>query len=56
MKSAQHNCLYNSGKGRFTRHMWSNVMFKLWNRVSAILYEDRGYCLHNCPKHHALVY
>ena len=43
--SAQH-CLYNSGKGRCTRYMWSNDMFVLWNRISAIFYEDRKYCLH----------
>ena len=35
MKSAQH-CLYKSGKGRFTRYMWSNDMFILWNHISAI--------------------
>ena len=38
--------LYNSGKGRCTRYMWSNNMFVLWNRISAIFYEDRKYCLH----------
>ena len=35
MKSA-HHCLYNSGKGRCTRYMWSNDMFVLWSRISAI--------------------
>ena len=35
MKSAQHP-LYNSGKGRCTRYMWSNDMFILWNCISAI--------------------
>ena len=35
MKSVQH-CLYNSGKGRCTRYMWSNDMFVLWNHISAI--------------------
>ena len=30
LKSAQH-CLYNSGKDRCTRYMWSNDMFVLWN-------------------------
>ena len=38
--------LYNSGKGRCTWYMWSNDMFVLWNRISAIFYEDRKYCLH----------
>ena len=54
-KSAQH-CLYNSGKDRCTRYMWSNDMFVLWNRISAIFYEDRKYCLHIFPKQHALVH
>ena len=35
VKSAQH-CLYNSGKGRCIRYMWSDDMFVLWNRISAI--------------------
>ena len=43
MKSAQH-CLYNSGKGRYTRCMWNNDMFILWNHISAIYYEDRESC------------
>ena len=55
MKLAQHS-LYNSGKGRCTGYMWSNDMFVLWNRISAIFYEDRKYCLHIFPKQHALVH
>ena len=51
MKSAQ-NCLYNSGKGRCTRYMWSNDMFVLWNHISAIFYEDRK-CF---PKQHTLAH
>ena len=39
-----------------TRYMWSNDMFVLWNRISAIFYEDRKYCLHIFPKEHALVH
>ena len=42
--------LYNSGKGRFTRYMWSNDIFELLNHISAIFYEDRKYCLHVFPK------
>ena len=41
--------LYNSGKDRCTRYMWSNDMFVLWNRISAIFYEDRKHCLHIFP-------
>ena len=36
-------------KGRYTRYMWSNDMFILWNCISAIFYEDRKYCLHIFP-------
>ena len=35
MKSAQ-QCLYNSGKGRYTGDMRRDDMFILWNRISAI--------------------
>ena len=38
MKSAQ-QCLYNSGKGRYTRCMWNSDMLILWNHISAIYYE-----------------
>ena len=53
----KHNtvCIYNSGKGRCTWYEWSNDMFVLWNQISAILYEDRKYCLHIFLKQHALV-
>ena len=36
-----------------SRYMWSNDMFVLWNRISAIFYEDRKYYLHIFPKQHA---
>ena len=56
MKSVQH-CLYNSGKGRSTRYMWSNDdMFVFWNRISSVFYEDRKYSLHIFPKQHAFVH
>ena len=42
LKSAQH-CLYNSGKDRCTQYMWANDMFPLWNRISAIFFEDTIY-------------
>ena len=35
MKTAR-NCLYNSGKNRYTRYMWKNGMFILWNYISDI--------------------
>ena len=49
MKTAR-NCLYNSGKGRYTRYMWKNGMFILWNHISDIFYEDRECGLHILPK------
>ena len=55
MKSAQH-CVYNFGKGTCARYTWTNDMFVLWNRISAIFYGDRKYCLHIFPKQHAFVH
>ena len=49
MKTAR-NCLYNSGKGRYTRCMWRNVMFILWNHISDIFYEGRECGFHILPK------
>ena len=49
MKTAR-NCLYNSGKGRYTRYMWKNGMFILWNHISDIFYEDRECDLYILPK------
>ena len=43
------NCLHNFGKGRYTRHMWENGMFILWNDISDIFYEDRECGLHILP-------
>ena len=40
MKTAR-NCFYNSGKGRYTRYMWKNGMFILWDHISDIFYKDR---------------
>ena len=47
--------LYNSDKGTCIRYMWNNDMLSLSNRISAIFYKDRKYCLHTFPKQHALV-
>ena len=43
-------------KGRYTRYMWSNDMFILWNCISAIFYKDRECCLHILPKQHTFVH
>ena len=53
MKLAQH-CLYNSGKGKCTRYIWSNDMFLLLNCSSAIFYEDNECCLQILPRQHGL--
>ena len=39
-----------------TQCMSSNDMFVLSNRISAIFYEDKKYCLHIFPKQHALLH
>ena len=28
------NCLPNSGSGRYTRYMWNNGMFIIWNHIA----------------------
>ena len=40
----------------YTRFMWSNDMFILWNRFSAIFYKDTECCLHILPKQHTFTY
>ena len=55
MKLARHY-LYNSGKDKYTRYIWSNDMIIIWNRISAIFYQDREYCLLLLPKQHAFVH
>ena len=40
LKTAR-NSLYHSGSGRYTRYMWNNGAFLIWNHVSEIFYEDR---------------
>ena len=32
--NATHNCLLNSGSGRYTRYMWNNGMFIIWNHIA----------------------
>ena len=51
IRSNQHNtaCTILVKVDVYTRYMWSNNMFVLWNRISAIFYEDRKYCLHIFP-------
>ena len=39
-----------------TQCMSSNDVFVLSNRISAIFYEDKKYCLHIFPKQHALLH
>ena len=44
------NCLPNSGSGRYTRYMWNNGMFIIWNHIADLFYEDRELGLHIIPK------
>ena len=44
------NCLSNSGSGRFTRVMWNDGGFILWNHISEIFYEDQQCGLLLLPK------
>ena len=43
-------------KGRYTRHMWSNDMFILWNCIFAIIFKNRECCLHILPKQNTFVH
>ena len=47
---AARNCLYNSGKGRYTKYMCKNGMFQSMNHISDIFYEDRECGLNILPK------
>ena len=49
MKTAQ-NCLHNSGKGRYSRYIWNNSMFILWNHIFDIFSEDRESGLRILPE------
>ena len=40
------NCLHDFGKGKYTRYMWKNGMFILWNDI---FYEDKERGLHILP-------
>ena len=40
----------SSGKGRYTRCMWNNDKFILWNHISAIFYEVRECCFTHLAK------
>ena len=44
------NCLANSGSGRYTRYMWNNGIFIIWNNITDLFYEDREVGLHIMPK------
>ena len=44
------NCLSNSGSNKFTRYMWNDGMFLLWNHIADIFYEDQECGLHFFPK------
>ena len=43
-------CLLNSGSGRYTRYIWNNEMFIIWNHIADLFYEDPEVGLHILPK------
>ena len=49
LKTAR-NCLSNSSSGKFTRCMWNDGIFLLWNHIADTFYEDQECGLHILPK------
>lgn len=44
------NFLASSGAVRYTRYMWNNGMFIIWNHIADLFYADREVGLHIMPK------
>ena len=44
------NCLFNSGSGKRTRHLWSNDKYLLWKHIFRMYFADLHYGLHHLPK------
>ncbi len=44
------NCLFNSGSGKCTRHLWNNDKHLLWEHISKIYFADLDCGLHQLPK------
>ena len=44
------NCLFNSGSGRFSRYMWNNRKYLLWQHIVDVYKHDLDNGLHMLPK------
>ena len=44
------NCLFNSGSGKRTRHLWNNDKYLLWEHISKMYFADLDCGLHQLPK------
>ena len=44
------NCLYNSGHGKQSRHLWNEDQFLLWTHISALVHQAAN-CDLRLPKH-----
>ena len=49
MKTAR-NCLYNSGSGSCSRHMWNDGNYLLFRHIANLFYGDQELALHSLPK------
>ena len=49
MKTAR-NCLYNSGSGSCSRHMWNDRNYLLFRHIANLFYGDQELALHSLPK------
>ena len=44
------NCLFNSGSGKRTRHLWNNDKYMLWEQIAKLYFSDLECGLHQLPK------
>lgn len=44
------NCLFNSGSGKRTRHLWNNNNYLLWEHIAKLYFFDLDCGLHQLPK------
>ena len=44
------NCLFNSGSGKRSRHLWNNGKYLLWEHIAVMFFSDLDCGLHQLPK------
>ena len=44
------NCLFNSGSGKWTRYMWNNEKYMLWDHIAQLYFSNLDCGLHQLPK------